>query len=201
MTDTGWRAWSWLVQLAAFTAVAGLMSLLISLGLGGHRLYPFVFTVVLVLSIPFGLLPYAIARRAGKLGWRDAAIIGLLAGTLFGLLVVFGQPVGMHSSSDGDIALSRDGVPTLHFMVQSAAFCGLCAAIGGLGGLLLKCLLPPDLLLRTRTPIRPQRRDALPLAVAFATVAAVPIIEQDTQTERLLAWPPTPPSVDAPVER
>ncbi len=181
MDDTGGRAWSWLVQAAAFTAVAGLMALLMSFGLDGPRMYPAVLVVVMVLAIPFGLIPYALARRSGRVGWREAAMAGLLAGALFGLILFLLLLGGTHSSSQGGVALWQNGVSTVAGMAESAAIGALCTVIGGLAGLLLKYLVPPDLLFSTRTPMRPHWRDALPLALAIGAVAAVPISEQATR--------------------
>ncbi|OYQ30881.1 hypothetical protein CHU93_05955 [Sandarakinorhabdus cyanobacteriorum] len=170
-----------MVQIASFIAVAGMMAFIMSLGFSDPRLYPAVFAVLLILSVPFGLLPYAVARHAGRVGWREAAIAGLLAGGLFGIIFFLLQLGGTYSSSAGGVALWKDGWPTFAGLAQSAALCGLYAAIGGLGGLLLRALVPSDLLMASRFPLRPYWRDVLPLALAIAALAAVPITEQATR--------------------
>ena len=181
MDPTGWRTWSILVQAAAFIATAGVLAGAMAPFQDGLKFYSAIFIALLVLSVPFGLLPYAIARHAGLVRWRHAAIAGAVPGLLLGLILFFGQYGSLDSSSVGEVVLWQDGLPTAAGIAQSVAIAGLLSGIGALAGMVLKGVIPPDLLEARREPMRPRWRDGVPLSLAAVALAFMPASEAITR--------------------
>lgn len=167
MVPLGWRMWFLIVQFAAFIATAGLMALLIAPVLQGWEIYPAVLLVLVVIGVPFGLLPYAIAHRLGLVAWRHAVQAGLWAGGVFGLISIL---IGI-SARYRTLAISAEMIGDGLLLML------LPCSIGVIAGLAMRALVPADILHRSAAFRRPQWRDALPLGLAVAAIALVPICD------------------------
>ncbi|WP_164157231.1 hypothetical protein [Sandarakinorhabdus rubra] len=168
MGAAGWRAWSIVVQAAAFVGAANILTplLLVVFELGSPVGDPSLLrkSTAFVLGglMAFGAVPYMLAGpRFGR--WRIAALTGLLPGLLLG---VFAALASLGSQSDVD-TFATSGALFLFF-----------AGLGLTSALLVRALVPADLFDDSRNPARPNWRDALPLVAAASVMATIPLDEE-----------------------
>lgn len=150
------RMWPLLVKGSAFVAAAGLLTPIVAPIFDMRTGHVAVFVVLTLLALPFGALPYGIARPLNRTGWRDTALIGLAVGVFFGLfqLFDFSQPLGRR-------------------LMASLAVSGLGVA----AALLVRVLIPPDLLGEAIVTRAPRWRDFVPAALVACTMIALPELD------------------------
>ena len=168
MGGAGWRLWSLAVQAAAFIGAANIVTLLLFAvfeawpAVGHPSLLRKSSGFVLGGLVLFGAVPYMLAGpRFGR--WRTAALMGLLPGLLLGLFVALASL----GSLNGPGKFATSVLLLLFFVV-----------LGVTSALLVRALVPADILGDSRDPARPHWRDALPLVAAASFLATMPLNEE-----------------------
>ena len=183
MGSPAWRIWSFLVQAAAFVGAANILSVLLFVVFARWPSIDQLTTVrefspfVLAGLIIFGAVPYTLAGpRFGR--WRIAALTGLMPGLLLGGCLAL-LTLGSESSRE---VMASQGIKgdkaALELFATSGSLFLFMVGMGVAGALLVRALVPADILDESRNPARPHWRDSLPLVVAASAMATIPLDEE-----------------------